>query len=144
MFTIANRPAWATFNVWTGRLSGIPSAADIGSSTDIRIAVTDGQASTSLPPFSIAVVATASGSATLTWNPPTVNTDGSALNDLSGYRIRWGTQRGDYANSVPVEPGLSSYTIDLLTPATWHFVVTTLNANGTESRLSNSASKSIP
>jgi hypothetical protein len=143
-FTIENRPAWASFNTATGRLSGRPSPADIGSFAEIRIAVTDGVGTTSLPPFSISVVGTASGSATLSWLPPTVNTDGTALTNLSGYRIHWGTQAGDYANSVSVDnAGLSSYTVDQLTPATWHFVVTAVNSNGVQSRLSNPASKPI-
>ena len=116
----------------------------MGSSAPIRIAVTDGVASTSLEPFSISVVATASGSATLSWLPPTSNTDGTALSDLSAYRIRWGTQAGDFANSELVEdPGLSTYTVDQLTPANWHFVVTAVNSNGVQSRSSNSASKTV-
>jgi hypothetical protein len=143
-FTIENRPAWASFNAATGRLSGRPSPSDIGSSAQIRIGVTDGIVTTSLAPFSISVVATAGGSATLSWLPPTANTDGSALRDLSGYSIHWGTQAGDFANVVSIDnPGLSSYTVDQLTPATWHFVVTAVNSNGVQSRFSNSASKPI-
>jgi hypothetical protein len=143
-FSIDNRPAWASFNAATGRLSGTPSAADVGTFAAITISVTDGRASTSLPAFAVNVVAVAGGSATLSWTPPTQNTDGTPLRDLSGYRVRFGTQAGDYANAVSIaNPGLTAYTIDQLTPATWHFVVTAVNANGVESSSSNAASKSI-
>jgi hypothetical protein len=41
-------------------------------------------------------------------------------------------------------PGLATYVVDQLTPATWHFVVTAVNGNGVESSLSNRATKTIP
>ena len=80
----------------------------------------------------------------MTWNPPTQNTDGSPLTNLTGYRVYWGTQQGDYPNSVIVNnAGLSSYVVDQLTPATWYFTVTALNAGGFESAFSNVASKQV-
>ncbi len=54
-FTIANRPAWATFSASTGRLSGTPTSAAVGEYVEIRIGVSDGVATASLAPFSIAV-----------------------------------------------------------------------------------------
>lgn len=56
-FKIANKPAWATFSTSTGRLSGAPKAAQAGTYSSIVISVSDGQASASLPAFSIKVVA---------------------------------------------------------------------------------------
>ncbi len=47
-FSIQNKPAWATFNTSTGRLSGTPAAADVGTYSNIAISVSDGQASTAL------------------------------------------------------------------------------------------------
>jgi hypothetical protein len=121
---------------------GTPPA--IGAFNNVTITVSDGRASTSLAPFNLNVIAVASGSATLSWLPPTQNTDGSPLSDLAGYRIRFGTQSGDYANSVEVDnPGLATYVVDQLTPATWFFVVTALNDDGIESSFSNPASKSV-
>ena len=44
----------------------------------------------------------------MTWTPPTQNTDGSPLNNLAGYRVYWGTQQGNYSNSVTIaNPGLA-------------------------------------
>jgi hypothetical protein len=143
-FSVANLPGWATFNTSTGRVSGTPSAAQVGTYSNITISVSDGSASSSLAAFNIQVVATATGSASLTWNPPTQNTDGSPLTDLAGYRVYWGTSQGNYSNAVTVNnPGLSTYVVDQLTPATWYFTVTALNAAGVESGFSNVASKQV-
>jgi hypothetical protein len=144
-FNIANRPGWASFDSSTGRLQGAPTQAEVGRTfSNIQISVTDGTATTNLAAFSIQVVATASGTAMLSWTPPTQNSDGSALTDLASYRVYFGTQAGSVANSVTLNnPGLATFVIDQLTPATWHFVVTAVNANGIESRLSNSATKSV-
>jgi hypothetical protein len=143
-FSIANAPAWATFSSSTGKLSGTPSGAQVGSYHNIKISVSDGSTSASLPTFSIQVVALATGSATLSWNPPTQNTDGSPLNDLAGYRVYWGPEPGDWQNSITVpNPGLATYVVDQLTPAQWHFVVTAYTSDGIESAYSGSASKTI-
>src|SRR5262249_43353816 len=101
-FSVTNLPAWATFNSSTGRVSGTPSAGQVGTYSNVTISVSDGSASASLTAFNIQVVATATGSATLTWTPPTQNTDGSALNNLAGYKVYWGTSQGTYTNSVTV------------------------------------------
>jgi hypothetical protein len=55
-FTIVNKPAWAAFDAATGRLSGNPGAAtDVGIYANIRLTVSDGKASSTLPAFSITV-----------------------------------------------------------------------------------------
>jgi hypothetical protein len=52
-YSIANRPAWATFSTSTGRLSGTPTTA--ATHSGITITVSDGTVSAALPAFSIAV-----------------------------------------------------------------------------------------
>ena len=52
-FSIQNRPAWASFDTQTGLLSGVPSSE--GNNSDITISVTDGNLTTTLPPFSIMI-----------------------------------------------------------------------------------------
>ena len=143
-FSIANKPTWATFTTSTGRLQGTPGAGDVGTTNNIVITVTDGKASASLPAFSIAVQAMGTGSATLTWQPPTQNTDGSALTNLAGYKVYWGTSLGTYPNSVTLSnPGLATYVLGNLVSGTYFFVVTSFTTAGTESARSNSASKTI-
>jgi len=54
-FSIANKPAWASFATTTGRLYGTPGSTRVGTYSNIVISVSDGQARASLPPFSITV-----------------------------------------------------------------------------------------
>lgn len=143
-FSISGRPLWATFNPNTGELAGRPTAADIGTYTGITISVSDGAATASLPAFSITVQAIAVGSATLSWVPPTANTDGSALNDLAGYKIHWGDRSGSYSHSTTImNPGISTYVVENLTTGTYYFAVTALNSSSMESTFSNEASMTI-
>ena len=143
-FSIANKPSWAAFDTGSGRLSGTPQAGDVGSYADIVISVSDGQASASLGAFSITVEAIAMGSVTLSWSPPTENTDGTALTDLAGYRIYWGTTSGSYPNSVSIEnPGVTTYVVENLVPGTYEFVATSYNTSGVESDYSAPATKTV-
>jgi hypothetical protein len=142
-FSIVNKPAWATFSPTTGRLQGTPSAGDVGTTTGIVISVSDGKTSASLAAFNVGVQALAVGSATLSWTPPTTNSDGSALTDLAGYKVYWGQTQGSYPNTVTLGAGLSSYVVGSLSAGTWYFVMTSVNSSGIESAQSNVGSKTI-
>jgi len=144
-FAVANLPAWASFDDTTGRISGTPQSGDVGVYNNIRITVSDGTDSAELGPFSIEVMAVALGSVTLTWTPPTQNTDGSPLTDLAGYRIYWGNGGGVYPQSVTINnPGVSSYVVENLPPGDYEFVATALNSAGVESGFSNAATRTVP
>jgi Putative Ig domain len=144
-FSLVNGPAWASINATTGRLSGTPGVEHLGTTTGIVIRASDGEATVSLAAFNLTVQAVATGSATLSWLPPTTNIDGSPLTNLAGYRVYWGTSVGDYPNSVTLNnPGLSSYIVANLVPGTHYFVATALNTAGTESLFSGVGSKTIP
>ena len=143
-FSVARKPVWAHFDRSTGRLSGTPHAEDVGNFTNIQISVSDGQEQDSLVAFDITVDAIALGAATLSWNPPTQNVDGTALVDLQGYRIYYGRDPTVLGRSVAIDnPGLSSYVIENLEPGNWHFVMTSVNRDGVESRRTEPVSKSI-
>ena len=143
-FNIENQPSWANFDDRTGRVSGVAEPGLEGVYQDIRILVSDGTATASLPAFDIEITQMALGSATLIWMPPTQNDDGTPLTDLAGYRIYYGTQSGKYTRTVTVRnPGLSTYTIDSLTPNTYYFVSTAVNALGGESLYSNETTKTV-
>ncbi|HEU4652719.1 MAG TPA: putative Ig domain-containing protein [Steroidobacteraceae bacterium] len=144
-FSIQNKPTWASFSTSTGALTGLPSTSNVGSYANIRISVSDGSNSVSLPAFTINVIQSGSGSATLSWQPPTQNTDGSALNNLSGFKVAYGTSSSSLTNVVTLaNPGLTSYVVTGLGSGTWYFAVTAYNSSGVESSLSNLASKTIP
>jgi hypothetical protein len=135
-FTVENKPIWATFNAATGELAGTPSTADVGTFANIVIGVTDGTASAALPAFSIDVTQGASGNATLSWMPPTQNADGSALTNLAGYRIHYGTNSAALSQTVDINnPGLTRYVVENLSPATWHFAMQAFNSKGEDSAL---------
>lgn len=143
-FSVQGQPAWAAFSDTTGVLSGTPSATDAGSYSGIEISVSDGDMSAILPQFSLDVVQNADGSVTVSWSPPTQNEDGSALTDLAAYKFYYGTSSGNYTNEVRVDtPGLSSFVIENLTPATYYIVATAINDNDVESGFSNETTKQV-
>ena len=143
-FTITNKPGWAAFDKATGRLSGTPGAGSVGVYSNIKIVVSDGRASASLPAFGITVTQSAQGAVTLSWAPPTRNDDGSVLTDLAGYRIYVGQSPDALTRVIVVNnPGLIRYMVEDLSPARWHFAMTSVNANGRESQLSPTVSKVI-
>jgi hypothetical protein len=143
-FSIARKPAWAQFDKATGRLSGTPGPADVGNFTNIAITVSDGNATTALAAFDVSVNQVAAGAATLSWIPPTENSDGSALTDLTGYRIYYGRNRDNLTQMVELSnPGLTRYVVENLTPARWFFAMTSVNGDGTESARSPIADKII-
>jgi len=54
-FSISGKPAWATFTASSGLLSGIPPAGSAGTYSQVRISVSDGSSTASLPAFAITV-----------------------------------------------------------------------------------------
>jgi hypothetical protein len=144
-FSIANRPSWASFNTTTGRLSGTPTASQVGMYSNIVISVSDGSMSSSLPAFSIAVASAPTvGSATLRWTAPTTNVDGSPITDLAGYRIVYGQSSGALSQSLTVaSPAITSASVENLSTGTWYFAVKAYTSGGVESDLSNIAQKTI-
>lgn len=142
-FGISNKPAWASFNSATGLLSGTPAATNAGTYSSITISAYDGYAKAVLPAFSIAVqpstptpppvTSPQTGSATLSWSPPTQNTNGSVLTDLAGYRIHYGTTPNLGQSVTIANPGLTRYVISGLTAATWYFELTAYDKAGIES-----------
>lgn len=143
-FSIANRPAWASFDTSTGALSGTPGLGSVGTYSGISIRVSDGVESTALSAFSVAVQQSSMGSATLSWQAPTARTDGSPLTNLAGYRIRYGTSSGNYPNVVSIpNGGITSAVVGNLPPATYYFVISAYDATGAESDNSSPVSKTI-
>ena len=143
-FQISGLPPWATFDESTGRITGIPGPADVGTYPDVTIKVSDGINTVELGAFSIVVSQISTGTATVSWLPPTRNTDGSPLTDLAGFRIYYGTSPADLNESIDVtNPGVTIYVVENLYPATWYFRVRAYSTDGAESGPSNTASKSI-
>lgn len=145
LFSVRNKPGWASFSITTGRISGTPTAANVGTYSDIVISMSTGNAGASLPAFSIAVKASGAGSATLSWTAPTRNTNGSALTDLAGYRIHYGKSPSSLTTLINVaNAGATSYTIGSLASGTWYFAVSDYTTSGAQSADSTILSKPIP
>ena len=144
-YSIQNRPSWASFDSSTGRLYGAPLTAHVGSYANIAIEVSDGAARASLPPFAITVLQPANGSALLSWTPPTQNTDGSALTDLAGFRLRYGRAASVLDELIEIAtPGIATYVVPSLDSGTWYFTVEAYNAVGQTSAPSSVVSKTVP
>jgi Putative Ig domain len=145
-FSASGLPSWANVNASSGEISGTPGSSNVGVTGDIIVSASDGSATTSLAPFKIDVTAAAAGtgSATLSWTVPTVNTNGSPATNLAGYHIYYGTNPGAL-NMVIDVPGAKTteYEISNLSHGTYYFAVTAYNSQGVDSADSNEASKTI-
>ena len=143
-FSVKNAPSWATFNSATGELSGTPTEADVATYSNITISVSNGTTSVSLPAFPIAVTQMANGSATLQWVAPTENTNGTALTNLAGYRIYYGTSATAMTQTVQItNPDIVTYEVSNLSPGTWYFSARSYTSANVESNASAVASKTI-
>ena len=86
-------------------------------------------------------------SASLSWEKPTTNEDGSLITDLAGYQIYFAqatpvTTANSEAISV-LSPNQTSYVVADLAPGTYYFTVTAVNLQRSESAMSNEATKTI-
>jgi hypothetical protein len=146
IFSVNNLPSWASFNSATGAITGTPSNAQAGIYSNILISVSNGSASASLAAFSLNVTAPVinTGTADLSWTPPTQNTDGTPLTDLAGYTIYYGTDQADMTQTVHLDsPSATSYVVGNLSPATYYFAVSANASDGSQSAQSLVGSKTI-
>ncbi len=138
-FFASSIPSWASLDAATGRLSGVPTDAQAGSYEEIEISVSDGSLTAKLAPFSITVMpgAPSNHAVTVSWQPPTVNDDGTTLTNLSGYRIVYGDKPGVYSKSIDVtSAGLTRHLVENLSAGRYYFAMVALNSDGAESDLS--------
>ena len=143
-FAIQNQPVWTELDSSTGQLASTPLLGNEGTYSNILIVVSDGHLAASLASFSITVNQVSLGSATVSWTPPTRNSDGSPLTDLAGYKIYYGNASGHYPTSIHIDnPEISAYVVENLTPNTYYFVSTAFNLGNVESEFSNEAVRII-
>jgi hypothetical protein len=89
-------------------------------------------------------VKSGTGTAQISWTPPTTTTDGSTLLNLAGYDIYYGTNPSALTQEVQVSNiGLTTYDVTGLGTGTWYFVVTSYTTDGTQSAPSNVVSHTI-
>src|SRR5579862_4459251 len=84
------------------------------------------------------------GAATVSWTLPTQNTNGTALTNLAGVRIYYGTSSSNLTQEVQLAgTSTTTYTIDNLASGTWYFGAAAYNTAGTQSAMSAIVSKAI-
>ena len=71
----------------------------------------------------------------VSWTAPTTNEDGSALDDLAGYKVYYGNSSGSYSNVIDVG-SFTNAEIDDLAPGTYYLAVTAYDIFGNESNFS--------
>lgn len=143
-FSIEKQPSWAIFDPASGSLTGTPGAIDIGTSPGVTISVSDGTDSASLAPFDLEVQSIQLGSATVSWDIPTTNADGSDLDDLAGFNIHYRLASGNYSDIEVISDKTATFAVITdLQPGSWYFAVSALDHAGNRSALSAEANKVI-
>ncbi len=85
---------------------------------------------------------TTTGTATLSWDVPTTNADGTPLTDLAGFKVYYGNASGNYTTIIDVG-NTTTYVVSNLSPGPHYFTVTAYNISGYESDYSVESSKII-
>ncbi len=141
-YQVSNLPAWMSFSSQTGVLTGTPTAGDVGVFNAV-ITVSDGKSQAS-GQARITVSQSVAGRATLSWQAPTDNVDGSPLTDLAGFRVYYGNSAKDLRYVIQVaDPGARTRIVEDLTVGTWYFTATAYDQSGGESARSNVTAKTI-
>jgi len=140
-----NATACTASGGWSGTLapSGSQSTGVLSASTTYTLSCTGAGGSVSQS-ATVSVTPATTGTAILTWVPPTSNTDGSAVTPLSGYTIYYGTSASALTQSVVItDATTTTCEVTGLAPGTWYFAVAAAAQDGTESAQSNLGSKVI-
>jgi hypothetical protein len=124
-------------------MSGSQSTAALTASTKYTLVCTGAGGSASQS-TTVSVTPPTTGTATLSWEAPTSNTNGTALTPLTGYTIYYGTSQNSMTHSVVVSgASTTAYEITGLASGTWYFAIAANAADGTQSAMSNIGSKTI-
>jgi ABC-type glycerol-3-phosphate transport system substrate-binding protein len=87
---------------------------------------------------------TGSTNVTLSWSAPTENTNGSALTNLAGYIIYYGTSASAMTQTIDINTvGMLTYVVDNLSAGSWYFQIVAVNSAGEQSGPSATVSASI-
>lgn len=116
----------------SGNATGGSSAASTGVATSATSAASQG--------------GTTDKSVTLSWSPPTQNSDGSSLSNLAGYTLHYGTSSEDYTGSIEItNPTATSYVVSdsNFPPGTYYFAISAYNAQQVSSSLSGEVSITV-
>ena len=83
-------------------------------------------------------------SVVLTWNAPLTRTDGSPIDELSGYKIYYGDEPDELRCQIEIgDPKAVAWKVTDLSPGTWYFAVVSVDGAKVESKQSGVVSKKI-
>jgi hypothetical protein len=84
------------------------------------------------------------GQLTVSWIPPTKNTDGTPLKNLTGYTLLYGTAPKTYSTAISIDDAAATrYVVSGLSPGTYYFALSAINSTGRHSVLSAEASGKV-
>jgi hypothetical protein len=114
-------------------LTDISGAASFGNPASATIAV----GAQSSPTGALSAVK-------LSWSAPTQNSNGTALNNLAGFTIYYGSSASALTSHVTISTsGILDYVITDLSSGTWYFQVVAINASGVQSDPSTTVGTTI-
>lgn len=102
-------------------------------------ATATGSAGTSSGASASSTATPATKSITLSWSPPTRNSDGTSLTNLAGYTLHYGTASQDYTGSIEITSATqTSYTVSdsNFPPGKYYFAISAYNAQQVSSSMS--------
>jgi hypothetical protein len=127
--------------------TGVAACGGQGASGSSAAVASNAAGSPAASSASSASSATASTKAvTLSWSPPTQNSDGSSLTNLSGYILHYGTASQDYTGSIEITaPTETSYVVSgsNFPPGTYYFAISAYNAQQVSSSMSGEVSVTV-
>jgi hypothetical protein len=147
---IVKFPALAALFALSTLLAGCSDSDDTASTPSTTSATTSATTtSTTTSTTTATVTSTATdgssnGAATLSWVPPTENTNGQPVSDLAGYYIYYGTDKSDLSQVIPITGAdTTTYVVNGLGAGTYYFAVSAYNTMGMDSTQSDIASVTI-
>jgi hypothetical protein len=129
-------------------LTGVAGQATFGSPAVALIGVSASSSASSGSSSSSGAGSSSSSAAsttvTLSWMAPTQNTNGTALTNLAGFDIYYGTSASAMTQKISLNTvAVLSYVVGDLSSGTWYFQVVAVNSLGTQSSPSSTVSVTI-
>jgi hypothetical protein len=136
--SLVPRLTWTTAPVaGSCAASGAWSGTKLAAGTEILAAVTSSKSYTLLCTWP------GSKTATVSWDAPTTNTDGTPLTDLASFKIIYGTAATALTQVGTAPASALTWQSPQLAVGNWFFAVRAVNTPGIESDNSNIAQKAI-
>jgi predicted phage tail protein len=117
--------------------SGAWVGTKLAAGTEILAAVTSAKS------YTLNCTWPGSKTATVNWDAPTTNTDGTPLTDLASFKIFYGTTAAALTETGTAAATARTWQSPQLAVGTWFFAVRAVNTSGIESDNSNIAQKAI-